>query len=72
MSTSSVKLGSHADVSIVDFGPFIDGSDKQGVAKAILTSFKQVGFVYLVNHSLDKEKIGGELQCDSHDAKVDC
>ncbi|EIM81716.1 Clavaminate synthase-like protein [Stereum hirsutum FP-91666 SS1] len=56
MSNTPITLGSHADVAIVDFGPFLDGSDKQGVADAMLTSFKEVGFVYLVNHSLDKEK----------------
>ena len=44
-------------VEIVDFGSFLDGSDKEGVANAILDSFKSIGFVYLVNHSLDEEKI---------------
>lgn len=60
MSNTPITLGSHADVAIVDFGPFLDGSDKQGVADAMLTSFKEVGFVYLVNHSLDKEKSKSE------------
>lgn len=37
-----------SSVKTVDFGPFLDGSDKQGVANAILDSFKSIGFVYLV------------------------
>jgi isopenicillin N synthase-like dioxygenase len=46
-----------SSVKTVDFGPFLDGSDKQGVANAILDSFKSIGFVYLVNHSLDDANI---------------
>ena len=46
-----------SSVKTVDFGPFLDGSDKQGVANAILDSFKSIGFVYLVNHGLDNVKI---------------
>ena len=46
-----------SSVKTIDFGPFLDGSDKQGVANAILDSFKSIGFVYLVNHGLDNVKI---------------
>ena len=41
-----------SSVKTIDFGPFLDGSDRQGVANAILDSFKSIGFVYLVNHGL--------------------
>lgn len=44
-------------IKIVDFGAFLDGSDKQSVADALLESFKTTGFVYLINHGLSQEKI---------------
>ena len=43
-------------IAIVDFGPFIDGSNKQAVADKILSSFKEIGFVYLVNHGIPPER----------------
>ena len=49
-------------VKTVDFGPFLDGSNKQGVANAILDSFKSIGFVYLVNHGLDETKISSMFE----------
>jgi len=57
MDTSSIKLGEAHGIAIVDFGPFLDGSNKQDVADAILQSFKDVGFVYLTNHGLQKDKL---------------
>ncbi|KIM37686.1 hypothetical protein M413DRAFT_448220 [Hebeloma cylindrosporum] len=51
-----------SSVKTVDFGPFLDGSDKQGVANAILDSFKSIGFVYLVNHGLDEAKIASMFE----------
>ncbi|KAJ7877982.1 hypothetical protein B0H14DRAFT_2712260 [Mycena olivaceomarginata] len=47
----------NAAISVVDFSPFLDGSNKQGVADEILSSFKRVGFVYLLNHGLPQERI---------------
>ena len=41
---------------MVDFRPFLDGSARDEVAKAILDSFKRIGFVYLVNHGISPEK----------------
>jgi len=41
-----------SSVKTVDFGPFLDGSDKEGVAKSTLDSFKSIGFIYLANHGL--------------------
>jgi hypothetical protein len=49
-------------VKIVDFGPFLNGADKQAVASALLESFRAVGFVYLVNHGLNQEKIDGMFE----------
>jgi isopenicillin N synthase-like dioxygenase len=46
-----------SSVKTIDFGQFLDGSDRQGVANAILDSFKSIGFIYLVNHGLEKVKI---------------
>jgi isopenicillin N synthase-like dioxygenase len=51
-----------SSVKTVDFGPFLNGSDKEGVAQSILDSFKSIGFVYLVNHGLDKGKIAGMFE----------
>ncbi|KAF4623415.1 hypothetical protein D9613_002416 [Agrocybe pediades] len=44
-------------VQIVDLAPFINGSNKAGVAEQMLDSFKSIGFVYLVNHGLRQDKI---------------
>lgn len=44
-------------LSVVDFGKFLDGTHKQQVADAIIQSFKDIGFVYLVNHGLPQDKI---------------
>lgn len=57
--TSAVKLGDVQGIPIVNFAAFIDGSNKQEVADTMIDSFKTVGFVYLVNHGLAKEKIDG-------------
>ena len=54
---SSIKVGFGGDISIVDFQPFLDGTNKQAVADAILDSFKEIGFVYLINHGLPHSKI---------------
>lgn len=45
------------DVQVLNFGAFIDGSQKQDIADAMFTSLRETGFVYLVNHSLPQEKI---------------
>ncbi|KAJ6609998.1 thymine dioxygenase [Mycena sp. CBHHK59/15] len=44
-------------IAIVDFAPFLDGSSKKEVADSILSSFKEVGFVYLLNHGIPQERI---------------
>lgn len=53
-----VKLGeTGGSIDIIDLGPFLDGTEKQAVANAILNSFKKVGFVYLTNHGIPQTKI---------------
>ncbi|KAG6917417.1 hypothetical protein DXG01_002686 [Tephrocybe rancida] len=37
-------------IQVVDFANFLSGEGKKGTADAMLTSFKETGFVYLVNH----------------------
>jgi isopenicillin N synthase-like dioxygenase len=54
--------GAHNPVKVVDFGPFLDGSDRQGVADAILESFKSTGFVYLANHGLPRDKVAAMFE----------
>lgn len=55
--SARIKLGEGGSIPIINFGPFLDGSNKQEVADAMLESFKSIGFVYLVNHGLSQEKI---------------
>ncbi|KAI0632130.1 thymine dioxygenase [Trametes polyzona] len=54
---SSILHGDANSIAVVDFGAFLDGSAREGVAKDILDSFKRVGFVYLVNHGIPEHKI---------------
>jgi isopenicillin N synthase-like dioxygenase len=51
------SLQNNSTVKVVDFAPFLDGSDRQGVSNAILDSFKTTGFVYLMNHGLPQNMI---------------
>ena len=51
------SLQNNSTVKVVDFAPFLDGSDRQGVSNAILDSFKTTGFVYLMNHGLSQNMI---------------
>jgi len=44
-------------VKVVDFQPFMDGSNKQTVADTLIESLKTIGFVCLVNHGLCRQKI---------------
>ncbi|KAF5353547.1 hypothetical protein D9756_007810 [Leucocoprinus leucothites] len=64
MSTNRDNIADdHSDIiKVVDFRPFLDGSNKEIVANALLESFKTVGFVYLVNHGLSQEKIDGMFE----------
>lgn len=55
-----------SSVSVVDFGPFLDGSNKQGVAQEILDSFKSIGFVYLINHGIPQSEIDCMFQWVHH------
>ncbi|KAF8188902.1 thymine dioxygenase [Mycena galopus ATCC 62051] len=43
-------------ISVVDFGPFLDGSAKQEVADKMVSAFKEIGFVYLINHGIPEQK----------------
>lgn len=54
--------GAHNTIKIVDFGPFLDESDRHGVADAILESFKSTGFVYLANHGLPHDKVAAMFE----------
>ncbi|KAJ7128825.1 Clavaminate synthase-like protein [Mycena crocata] len=51
MSSPEAAL-KHLEIAVVDFPPFLDGSNKQAVADSIIGSFKTIGFVYLLNHAI--------------------
>ncbi|KAJ7597562.1 Clavaminate synthase-like protein [Mycena floridula] len=40
------------NLAIIDFEPFLDGSNKQQVADSVLDAFKCLGFLYLTNHGI--------------------
>jgi hypothetical protein len=44
-------------IAVVDFAPFLDGSNKLAVADKILSSFKDIGFVYLLNHGIPQAQV---------------
>lgn len=52
-----VKIGETGGISVIDFGGFLDGSQKQAVADEMLASLKHAGFICLINHGLPKAKI---------------
>jgi hypothetical protein len=67
---SRQTLGDQESISVVDFSVFASDDDsdasvsaeetretKKLTATRILESFKQIGFVHLVNHGLDLKKI---------------
>ncbi|KAJ7676988.1 thymine dioxygenase [Mycena polygramma] len=43
-------------IALIDFAPFLDGSNKEEVAHQMLESFKKIGFVYLLNHGISPER----------------
>lgn len=53
MMTSQSGIGVH----VVDFAPFLDGTNQKLVAEAILSSFKNTGFVYLTNHGFSEKDV---------------
>ncbi|KAF8169530.1 Clavaminate synthase-like protein [Pholiota molesta] len=58
----NTPAGARTPVKVVDFRPFLDGSDRQGVADAILESFTSTGFVYLANHGLPHDKVAAMFE----------
>ncbi|KAJ7076613.1 Clavaminate synthase-like protein [Mycena crocata] len=56
MTTAEDTLKS-VGIEVVDFAPFLDGSDKEAVADAIISSCKTAGFVYLINHGISPERV---------------
>jgi len=73
---TDVKMGDEHGISVLDFGAFVNGDKKKQVADAMLKSFQDTGFVYLVNHGMPKEKIQNMFDWSkkffslSHDEKM--
>ncbi|KAF8188900.1 thymine dioxygenase [Mycena galopus ATCC 62051] len=53
-------------ISVVDFGPFLDGSAKQEVADKMVSAFKEIGFVYLINHGIPEQKRAQMFEWSKH------
>ncbi|KAJ7731565.1 Clavaminate synthase-like protein [Mycena maculata] len=51
------NLVADSGIAIIDFAPFLDASNKQDVADRMLASFKDIGFIYLINHGIPPERI---------------
>ena len=47
----------NSPIPLIDFGPFIDGSDKSGVAHAIDSACRDIGFLVLTGHGVALETI---------------
>ncbi|OCH91839.1 thymine dioxygenase [Obba rivulosa] len=54
---ADVRMGDEHGISVIDFGAFLNGAKKQEVADAMLKSFQDTGFVYLVNHGISQDKV---------------
>lgn len=48
-------------IPLIDMGPFIDGSDRAGVAERIGAACRNAGFLYLVNHGIPVSLIDGAM-----------
>ncbi len=44
-------------IPVIDIGPLLDGSDKQGVARQIRWALSNVGFMYIRNHAVAQDLI---------------
>ena len=44
-------------IPVIDLGPFLDGSDKPGVARAIGRACREVGFFYVGNHGVPEARV---------------
>lgn len=56
-SMSPTSTVPDSGIAIIDFAPFLNGSNKREVANAMLESFKDIGFVYLLNHGIPQERV---------------
>ncbi|KAJ7155226.1 thymine dioxygenase [Mycena filopes] len=44
-------------IAVLDFAPFLDGSNKRDVGTKMLAAFQDIGFVYLTNHGIPTERV---------------
>jgi len=57
MSYATAKEIETSYIPVIDIGPLRDGSDPQGVARAIHRASREVGFIYVSNHGLSQTLI---------------
>ncbi len=50
-----VPLQAFSEIPLIDFAAFRDGSERQGVARAIAEASRDVGFLYVINHGVPQE-----------------
>ena len=46
-----------ADIAEVSFAPFLDGTDRNGVANEIYNAFATTGFVYVKDTGIPQERV---------------
>ncbi|KAL0953015.1 hypothetical protein HGRIS_007219 [Hohenbuehelia grisea] len=57
MANEDCPSATDGAIAIVDFAGFIDGSQRKAVADGMLASFKNTGFVYLLNYGLSQAEV---------------
>ena len=62
MSYAIAKSLDQSIIPVIDIGPLRDGSDAEGVAKALHQASQKVGFIYVANHGIDDELITSARQ----------
>ncbi|MEL6236221.1 MAG: 2-oxoglutarate and iron-dependent oxygenase domain-containing protein, partial [Pseudomonadota bacterium] len=57
MSYASARSIDALDIPVIDIGPLRDGSDPDGVAKALHRASREVGFLYVSGHGIPEARL---------------
>ena len=56
MTYAQARPVDSASIPVIDITPLRDGSDPKGVAQALHTASRELGFIYIKGHSIPKNK----------------